>query len=194
MFPALPLADSLVFRAAGITGFALNIGDPSESFVSDTLQYMFNYAPTVGFYLHISMDIWASGDADGGHPELYNDILQGYVAKSGYYQATAGMPFITTFSDGGLTADEWDAWKLSALANKLYFCPDFDGTAGYNTSATEWWCVQCPFYLSYHGHSLARRLICCAGTTGGTLSIAFSAGTRVGRLGRVTLALKVPDP
>lgn len=155
---------------------------------------MFNYAPTVGFYLHISMDIWASGDADKGHPELYDDILQGYVAKEGYYQATAGMPFVTTFSDGGLTADQWDAWKLSALANKLYFCPDFDGTPGYNTSATEWWYVQCILYLSYHGHSLTCRLICCAGTTGGILLIAFSVGTRVGRLGRVTLALKVPDP
>ena len=44
-----------------------------------------------------------------------------------------------SFSDGGLTNEEWDAWKLDTLANKLYFCPDFDGTPGYNTSADGWW-------------------------------------------------------
>lgn len=103
---------------------------------------MFNYAPTVGFFLHISMDIWASGNATGGHPDLYNNIIRGYVGKTGYYQGAPGKPFITTFSDGGLTNTQWNAWKLNTLANKLYFCPDFDGTSGYTTGADAWWFVH----------------------------------------------------
>ncbi|THH27350.1 hypothetical protein EUX98_g6839 [Antrodiella citrinella] len=123
----------------GITGFSLNIGDPSQLFVADTLQYMFNYAPTVGFSLHISMDIWASGDATGGHPELYNDILNQYMSHDGYYQGPNGKPFLTTFSDGGLQNWQWADWKSSALNNNTYFCPDFDGTTGYTSGDDAWW-------------------------------------------------------
>ncbi|KAJ7598954.1 glycoside hydrolase [Mycena floridula] len=122
-------------KAAGIDGFSLNIGAPSQPFVIATLNSLFNYASTVGFHLHISMDVAASG----GDPSQFNGILQGYVAKPGYYQGAAGLPFITTFSDGGLTNDAWTSWKLSSLANKMYFCPDFDGTQGYYTADPGWW-------------------------------------------------------
>ncbi|KAL1697513.1 glycoside hydrolase [Schizophyllum commune] len=130
--------DIIDAAAAGISGFSLNIGDPGADFVANTLRYMFAHAYENGFYVHISMDIIASGDADGGHPHLFDDLLRGYVGHGGYYQVD-GKPFVTTFSDGGLTNEEWDAWKLDTLANKLYFCPDFDGTPGYNTSADGWW-------------------------------------------------------
>ncbi|KIP03253.1 glycoside hydrolase family 71 protein [Phlebiopsis gigantea 11061_1 CR5-6] len=113
--------------AAGISGFSLNIGDPSAEYVIDTLNYMFDYAPSVGFLLHISMDVSASG----GDPNAFNDIVRGYVGKPGYFAPSAGKPFVTTFSDGGQTNTAWDAWKLATLANDLFFCPDFDGTAGY---------------------------------------------------------------
>ncbi|KAJ7181314.1 glycoside hydrolase [Mycena crocata] len=126
-------------KAAGITGFSLNIGTPSKDFVVPTLNFLFDHAASVGgFHLHISMDIWASGDAAGGHPELYNDIVRGYVGKPAYFKVN-GKPYITTFSDGGLTNDEWKAWKLNTLQNNLYFCPDFDGTDGYTSGADGWW-------------------------------------------------------
>ncbi|KAJ6474433.1 glycoside hydrolase [Mycena vitilis] len=126
-------------KAAGISGFSLNIGTPSNDFVGKTLEYLFAHAASVGgFHLHISMDIWASGDSNGGHPDLYNDLVRGYVGNPVYFKVN-GMPYITTFSDGGLTREEWAAWKLNTLANDLYFCPDFDGTAGYTTGATDWW-------------------------------------------------------
>ncbi|KAL1739610.1 glycosyl hydrolase family 71-domain-containing protein [Schizophyllum fasciatum] len=130
--------DIIDAAAAGISGFSLNIGKPGADFVVNTLRYMFTHAYENGFYIHISMDLIESGDENGGHPELFNDLIRGYVGHSGYYQVD-GKPFITTFSDGGLTNKEWDAWKLNTLANKLYFCPDFDGTPGYNTSADGWW-------------------------------------------------------
>ncbi|KAJ7167709.1 glycoside hydrolase [Mycena filopes] len=115
-------------KAAGITDF-----------VGKTLGYLFAHAASVGgFHLHISMDIWASGDAAGGHPDLYNDLVRGYVGNVAYFKVN-GKPFITTFSDGGLTNDAWAAWKLNTLQNNLYFCPDFDGTAGYTTGANDWW-------------------------------------------------------
>lgn len=147
--------------ACGITGFSLNIGDPRQPFVATTLQYMFAYAHTVDFSIHISMDIWASGDATGGHPELYNSILSAYVADPSsvlpsitshtnialtfslsYYHFSPGRPFITTFSDGGLNHTQWADWKSTALNNQLYFCPDFDGTAGYTSGADGWWYVH----------------------------------------------------
>lgn len=48
----------------GLDGFALNIGDPTQSYVSDSLNDLFGYAAYVtGFKLFISMDLWASGAA-----------------------------------------------------------------------------------------------------------------------------------
>lgn len=128
-------SDTFDNRASGITGFSLNIGAPSQPFVIDTLNALFDYAPTVGFSLHISMDVLASG----GDPNAFNNIVRGYVGKPGYYNAAPGRPFITTFSDGGRTNTDWNNWKLLTLANQLYFCPDFDGTAGYTTSDPGWW-------------------------------------------------------
>ncbi|KAJ6565183.1 glycosyl hydrolase family 71-domain-containing protein [Mycena vulgaris] len=123
-------------QAAGIQGFSLNIGDPSKSFVSDTLRYMFAYAPTVGFHLHISMDIWASGDATGGHPELFNKLLNQYMHAPGYFTFN-NLPYVTTFSDGGLNHTTWATWRASVPAH--YFCPNFDGTAGGMSGDDGWW-------------------------------------------------------
>ncbi|KAJ7489019.1 glycosyl hydrolase family 71-domain-containing protein [Mycena latifolia] len=124
-------------QAAGIQGFSLNIADPSKDFVASTLAYMFAYAPTVGFHLHISMDIWASGDSAGGHPEIYDDLLAQYMHVSGYFTMN-GLPYVTTFSDGGLTNTLWNSWR-SNLGSSIYFCPDFDGTTGYTSGADGWW-------------------------------------------------------
>ncbi|KAJ7461195.1 hypothetical protein FB451DRAFT_1563004 [Mycena latifolia] len=88
-------------QAAGIQGFSLNITDPRKDFVASTLAYMFAYAPTVGFHLRISMDIWASGDATGGHPELYDNLLAQYMHSSGYFTMN-NLLYVTTFSDGGI--------------------------------------------------------------------------------------------
>ncbi|KAF7337109.1 Glucan endo-alpha-glucosidase agn1 [Mycena venus] len=124
-------------KAAGIQGFSLNIGDPLQPFVSTTLGYMFDYASSVGFHLHISMDIWASGDASGGHPELYTTLINGYSKIDGYFHVN-GLPYVTTFSDGGLNNSQWLDWKAS-LEGPIYFCPDFDGTLGYTTGDDGWW-------------------------------------------------------
>lgn len=44
----------------GLDGFALNIGDPSQAFVRQTMNYMFDYTrDTYGdkFHLFVSMDV-----------------------------------------------------------------------------------------------------------------------------------------
>jgi hypothetical protein len=48
--------------AIGLGGFALNIGDPAQPFVRQTMNYMFDYARDNHSYfkLFISMDLWAS--------------------------------------------------------------------------------------------------------------------------------------
>lgn len=44
-------------------GFALNVGDPTASFIDGSLSLLFDAAESVGgFGLYISMDVWASGD------------------------------------------------------------------------------------------------------------------------------------
>jgi hypothetical protein len=56
--------DIIDARNMGLDGFALNIGDPTQPFVADTLKYMFDYASSFdNFYLYISMDLYAQGNA-----------------------------------------------------------------------------------------------------------------------------------
>ncbi|KAI8298124.1 hypothetical protein K4K61_012023 [Colletotrichum sp. SAR11_59] len=51
-------------KATGFDGFALNIGDPTASFIDTSLGYLFDAADSIGgFGLYVSMDVWASGDA-----------------------------------------------------------------------------------------------------------------------------------
>jgi hypothetical protein len=47
----------------GLDGFALNIGDATQPYVSEALSYLFSYAESVGFKMFVSMDLSASGAA-----------------------------------------------------------------------------------------------------------------------------------
>ncbi|KAJ7824663.1 glycosyl hydrolase family 71-domain-containing protein [Mycena olivaceomarginata] len=124
-------------RLAGIDGFSLNIGDPSQPFVLPVLTNLFAAAQAEGnFHLHISMDLYASGDAAGGHPGLYNALLEQFMVHPNYFHMN-GSPYVTTFSDGGLQNFEWFNWKISI--GTMYFCPNFDNTTGYTTGADGWW-------------------------------------------------------
>ncbi|PYI11000.1 hypothetical protein BO78DRAFT_304565 [Aspergillus sclerotiicarbonarius CBS 121057] len=130
-------------KALGFDGFALNIGDATQSFVSDTLSYMFPYAESVGFKLYVSMDVYASGDAcykkktSCKGPFDYQWIWDGYKGSSAYYQVD-GKALISTFSSGGFHDTNWTEWK-DGLANDMFFMPDFDETDGYYKAADAWW-------------------------------------------------------
>ncbi|KAJ7354711.1 glycoside hydrolase [Mycena albidolilacea] len=124
-------------KKAGIDGFSLNIGDPSQPFVLPVVTNLFAAAQAAGnFHLHISMDLYASGDATGGHPGLYNALLRQFMVHPNYFHMN-GSPYVTTFSDGGLQNFEWFNWKISI--GTMYFCPNFDNTTGYTTGADGWW-------------------------------------------------------
>ncbi|KAJ7832046.1 glycoside hydrolase [Mycena olivaceomarginata] len=124
-------------KLAGIDGFSLNIGDPSQPFVLPVVTSLFAAAQAAGtFHLHISMDLYASGDAAGGHPGLYNALLKQFMGHPNYFHVNA-VPYVTTFSDGGLQNTEWFNWKVSI--GTMYFCPNFDNTTGYTTGADGWW-------------------------------------------------------
>lgn len=126
-------------KLAGIDGFSLNIGDPSQPFVLPVVTSLFAAAQAAGtFHLHISMDLYASGDAAGGHPGLYNALLKQFKDHPNYFHINAA-PYVTTFSDGGLQNTDWFNWKVSI--GTMYFCPNFDNTTGYTTGADGWWCV-----------------------------------------------------
>jgi len=46
-----------------LDGFAFNIGDPSQSFISESLDNLIGYAEYRNFKFYISLDVYASGNA-----------------------------------------------------------------------------------------------------------------------------------
>jgi len=123
--------------AIGLDGFALNIGDPMQSFVRDTMGSMFDYALSKDFKLFISMDLSAAGEAKKRLVD-YRSLFRDFLGHGAWYLGPNGFPFVSTFSDGGLTNDAWIEWKNS-LASEIYFVPNFDGTLGYYENNPGWW-------------------------------------------------------
>ncbi|GME58339.1 glucan endo-alpha-glucosidase agn1 [Neofusicoccum parvum] len=126
--------------AAGLDGFALNIGDPRQSYVTNTLSYMFDYAASnhPDFHLLFSLDLSASLGA-GASLSDYTSLLTQYTSHAAYALGPNSHPFVSTFGDGGLTNETWDEWRGSVFNNDVYFVPDFDGTQGYYDAADGWW-------------------------------------------------------
>ncbi|OCL08544.1 glycoside hydrolase family 71 protein [Glonium stellatum] len=129
--------------AMGLDGFALNIGDPTQPYVRNTLNYMFDYTRNnyAGrLWLYFSLDIWASGNAGRGiYPTNdYHALLQEFKDHAAYYKGPNGHSFISTFGDGRLTNDHWRAFRRE-YGNALYFVPDFDRTQGYYDAHPGWW-------------------------------------------------------
>lgn len=119
----------------GFDGFALNVGDPTQGFVRQTFDYMFDYARDnyPDFKLFMSMDLWAEGNAfNGVDPDKYNDLLEDFRDHNAWLQGPDGNPFLSTYSSGGMTGPNWTAWK-SQWSPPWYFVPDIDDTNGYNT-------------------------------------------------------------
>lgn len=130
-----------------IDAFALNVGDATLSWVTTSLQNLFNAANANGFKLFISMDVYASGAAcyasgtSCNGPYDYSDIFGWVFDQPSYALGPNGNPFVSTFSSGGFVNTEWLDWKKS-IGRDIYFCPDFDETDGYynGTAALPgWW-------------------------------------------------------
>ena len=116
-------------------------GDPTQPFVRDLLNSMFDYTRDnhPNFKLFFSLDLWAEGNAfNGVHIEKYDSIIRDFKGHPAYYTGPSGKSFFSTFSSGGLTNDNWKSW-LNNWGNDIYFVPDFDDTQGFNTSAPGWW-------------------------------------------------------
>ncbi|KAI0006688.1 glycosyl hydrolase family 71-domain-containing protein [Xylariaceae sp. FL0662B] len=131
--------DILDAKAMGLDGFSLNIGDPTQDFVRSSLNDMFDFAAANDFTLHISMDLWAAGDAKPKKSvEDYHDLFTGFLGHKAWQSGANGNPMVTTFADGGLTNKTWQKWRDS-FGNKVFLIPDFDGTKGYYSGDPGWW-------------------------------------------------------
>ncbi|EKG19988.1 Glycoside hydrolase family 71, partial [Macrophomina phaseolina MS6] len=132
--------DITTAAAAGLDGFVLNIGDPRQSYVTNTVSSLFSHAPsTPSFTLLFSLDL-AAGLGAGASLADYDALLKKYTAHASYARGGAhGYPFVSTFSDGGLSNETWDEWRGRVFGNEVYFVPDFDQTQGYYDAATGWW-------------------------------------------------------
>lgn len=138
--------------AMGIDGFSMNIGDPDEDFVVDTLATMMDYARDEypgQFYIHISMDLWAAGNKSKNW-QSYTDLLKRFFAHDAYERRTNAKrhPMVTTFSDGGMHNTHLDSWR-GLFDGEMYFIPDWDGTVSNHISPLE----AILWYLSVKTHS-----------------------------------------
>jgi glucan endo-1,3-alpha-glucosidase len=129
--------DIRVAQAMEIDAFALNIGDPKQPFVRETLNYLFRYADRVGFKLFISMDLIAAGTSGKQTLANFYPLFRDFKGRPSWYLGPNNKPFISTFSDGGLTNSEIIQWK-NTLAYDMYFVPNLDGTEGYSQGADGW--------------------------------------------------------
>jgi hypothetical protein len=103
---------NLELTILSLDGFALNIGDPSQPFVLDTVRYLFDAAKAAGgFTIHLSLDVYASGSAcyqakvngqqgkSCNGPDDYADILKfafGYIGSGTYTKGLNGKPLVTS--------------------------------------------------------------------------------------------------
>lgn len=111
----------------GLDGFVLNIGDPTASYIWNTLDSLFGYSayeyPT-SFCFLISMDVkYAVGYGPADYEQYFSYFLDNSVYCTG---GANDYPMITTFSSGGLSNTDWQAWKTS-LDQSIYFIPNIDG-------------------------------------------------------------------
>lgn len=142
----------------GLDGFALNVGDPTQPYVLDTFNSIFDYTRDKhpNFKLFLSMDCWACGNAFSGPCPLdeYDTILTGFLGHAAWLHGPNGQPFISTYSSGGFHNTNWENFR-DRWGNSIYFVPDFDDTEGYNTSATGWW----SYWVSLQFIQLDRYLL-----------------------------------
>ena len=127
--------------AMGIDGFALNIGDPRQVFVRTLMNNMFDCARDhhPNFKLFVSMDLAAASASIPKQSAFdYHDLLRDFLGHPTYLQGPNSFPFVSTFTDGGLSSSIWMQWRQS-WGSQVYLVPDFDGTAGYYENNPAWW-------------------------------------------------------
>lgn len=109
----------------GLTGFSLNVNDPSQPFVNTSFGYLFDYVESnynQKFSLMLSMDVWSRGKEASD----FVPLIKQYWTSPAWYIGPNGHPMLTTFSDGGWPNTAWQNFR-DELDNNLYFIPDFDG-------------------------------------------------------------------
>lgn len=102
---------------------------------------LFDHAAGRNFKLFVSLDVWAAGNSPSRKkgPMDYIPLLNEFMDHEAWYrESPTNLPFVSTFSDGGLTNQAWIDFR-NALPCPIYFVPDFDGTQGYYENNPDWW-------------------------------------------------------
>ncbi|KAH8599849.1 glycoside hydrolase [Bisporella sp. PMI_857] len=117
-------------KALGADAFALNINTVTQSWATDTVTSLFNWANTLDFKLFFSFDMTGFS-----HPNQFISYLQSYITNPAHYKYN-GLPFVSTFNGGAAQynfgqASVNDGWKVQlqqVMANTghpIYFVPAF---------------------------------------------------------------------
>lgn len=119
--------------AAGFDGFALNTHSISSSdeWNTDAIDYLFAAAAGTEFKLFISLDMsWGLDVAQ------LATFLAPFVKKDEYYKVD-GKAFISTYTGGKISNDEWKSGLIDPLTTTHgvapFFVPNFDDYDGYPT-------------------------------------------------------------
>jgi len=76
-----------------LDAFALNVADPSASYVAPALTSLFSHAKDRGFKLFLSMDLSAKG---GGSLSDYDYIFTDYATAGAWFAGPNGKPLVSS--------------------------------------------------------------------------------------------------
>ena len=115
--PGLWEQDISLAKAAGIDGFALNIG-PKDSWTEPQLDAAYNAADSLGFKLLISFDQLCCGPWDVNE---VTRLINKYKTRSSQFKVN-DLPFVSTF-EGTDFIDKWA--EVRGATGGIYLVPDW---------------------------------------------------------------------
>ncbi|CAH0019622.1 unnamed protein product [Clonostachys rhizophaga] len=119
-------------QALGIEAFAMNVGQPGQSWAQSTVKQLFDKADQTGFKLFFSLDFYQTGDVNA-----YTELVSNYINRESYLKAGPdNLPVISTFSVGGLGPQDFQTWIQNNYNGKVYFLPNADTSSGYDNPET----------------------------------------------------------
>lgn len=110
--------------AVGFDAFALNVGQPDQSWTSDALKLLFDYAADKEFGLFFSFDFFSQPDIN-----LHKTLYDQFKDEPAYYKyGTDQKNFLSTFSGANLGPDTWASFRAD---NNLFLVPNVEADGNY---------------------------------------------------------------
>ena len=124
------LTDVTLAQSLNITAFALDITNPTDSWATDALTYLFDAAQSGHFHLFFSLDNAAVKDL-----AQFDTHLQNFLGHDAYYKSGPdNHPVVSTFGEGNHGVDVWKDFRTKYA--DITFIPNFDNLTTYYTDVS----------------------------------------------------------